>query len=122
LENLRYSESSKPEEPHYSNELAFLRLRYKAPTGDTSKLLEYPVERAKIIDSADKTSENYRFAAAVAAFGQLLRGGTYTGNFSYDDVMQLANQARGEDKFGYRSEFIQLVQLAKALGNTKPVD
>ncbi len=122
LEDLRYSASGKSEEPHYSNELAFLRLRYKAPTGETSKLLEYPVERAKIIDSADKTSENYRFAAAVAAFGQLLRGGTYTGNFSYDDVVQLANQVRGEDKFGYRSEFIQLVQLAKALGNTKPAD
>jgi Ca-activated chloride channel homolog len=122
LENLRYSESTKPEEPQYSNELAFLRLRYKAPTGDTSKLLEYPIERAKIIDSLDKTSENYRFAAAVAAFGQLLRGGTYTGNFSYDDVTRLASPARGEDKFGYRSEFMQLVQLAKSLGNTKVVE
>lgn len=115
LDNLRYSGTKQTEEPRYSNELAFLRLRYKAPTGDTSKLLEYPVERDKIIDSIDKTSEDFRFATAVAAFGQLLRGGTYLSHFSYDDVTNLANKARGEDKFGYRNEFVKLVQLAKSL-------
>jgi Ca-activated chloride channel homolog len=120
LENMRYAEVPKQEETHYSNELAFLRLRYKAPTGDISKLLEYPIERANIIDSLDKTSENYRFAAAVAAFGQLLRGGAYTENFSYDDVAQLAGRARGEDKFNYRGEFMQLVQLAKSLEGKNP--
>jgi Ca-activated chloride channel family protein len=120
LENMRYAEVPKQEKTNYSNELAFLRLRYKAPTGDISKLLEYPVERANIIDSLDKTSENYRFAAAVAAFGQLLRGGTYTENFSYDDVAQLAGKVRGEDKFNYRGEFMQLVQLAKSLEGKSP--
>ena len=55
-----------------------------------------------------------RFAASVAAFGQILRGGRYTGDFSYDDVIALANANKGEDEFGYRSEFVNLVRLAKS--------
>ncbi|MHB8791078.1 MAG: YfbK domain-containing protein [Desulfobulbaceae bacterium] len=54
-----------------------------------------------------------RFAAAVAAFGQLLRSDPFTGDFSYDDVLNLAEPARGRDPFGYRSEFLNLVRLAK---------
>lgn len=54
-----------------------------------------------------------RFATAVAAFGQLLRGGTYTGAYNYDEVIKLAQAARGNDLFGYRAEFITLVRLAK---------
>ena len=53
-------------------------------------------------------------AAAVAGFGQLLKGGTYTGDFDYDDVADLAHRSKGEDEFGYRSEFVQLVWLAKS--------
>ena len=52
-------------------------------------------------------------ASAVAGFGQILQGGKYTGAFSYDDVIALANSAKGSDEFGYRAEFIQLVRLAK---------
>ena len=55
-----------------------------------------------------------RFAAAVAGFGQLLRGGRYTGAYGYDDVIALAQGAKGDDDFGYRSEFISLVRLAKS--------
>jgi Ca-activated chloride channel family protein len=55
-----------------------------------------------------------RFAASVAAFGQMLRGGRYTGGFSYDDVIALANANKGEDSFGYRAEFVNLVRLAKS--------
>ncbi|MEZ5671479.1 MAG: DUF3520 domain-containing protein [Thiotrichaceae bacterium] len=58
----------------------------------------------------------------MAAFGQLLRGGTYTGRFSYDDVTQLAGKARGEDKFNYRGEFMQLVQLVKSLDGKRPAE
>ena len=56
-----------------------------------------------------------RFAAAVAGFGQLLRGGRYTGDYDYDDVIALAQGARGEDPFGYRAEFVDLVRLARSL-------
>ena len=53
------------------------------------------------------------FAASVAAFGQLLRGGRYTGDFTYDDVITLANANKGADEFGYRAEFVNLARLAK---------
>lgn len=56
-----------------------------------------------------------RFAATVAGFGQLLRGGRYTGDYDYDDVIALAQGARGEDPFGYRAEFVDLVRLARSL-------
>ena len=59
-------------------------------------------------------AEEARFATSVAAFGQILRGGRYTGTFSYDDVIALANANKGADEFGYRSEFVNLVRLAKS--------
>ncbi len=62
-----------------------------------------------------QASEDYRFAAAVAGFGQILRGGKYTGDFSYPEVLALARGARGADPFGYRGEFLQLANLASSL-------
>jgi Ca-activated chloride channel family protein len=61
-----------------------------------------------------KISAEANFAAAVAAFGQLLRGGEYMKSFSLDDVIALANANRGTDEFGYRTEFVNLVRLAKS--------
>ena len=55
-----------------------------------------------------------RFAAGVAAFAELLRGGTYSGSMSYDDVLAIVEGARGEDSFGYRSGLLELVRAAKA--------
>jgi Ca-activated chloride channel family protein len=96
-------------------ELALLRVRYKEPGSDTSKLLEQPVLQSGVLAGLQHTSERYRFAAAVAAFGQLLRGGRYTGDFTYADVLSLARDARGADPFGYRGEFLQLAGLASSL-------
>ena len=62
-----------------------------------------------------------RFAIAVAAFGQLLRGGRYTGEFSYEDVIELARAAKGDDQFGYRAEFINLVRLAETAASLEPL-
>ncbi len=64
---------------------------------------------------AGKMTQRFRFSAAVAAFGQLLRGGRYTAEFDYDDVLALADPARGRDPYGYRAEFLRLVRLAKSL-------
>jgi len=114
LESLRYSNTAPNEVPH-SDELAFLRLRYKAPNGSTSKLLEWPLMRKDIIETVDNTSERFRFSAAVAAFGQQLRGGKYLKQFSYENILKLARGARGDDPFGYRGEFTKLVNLAKSL-------
>jgi Ca-activated chloride channel family protein len=95
-------------------ELAHLRLRYKAPEGGASKLIERPLRRADIRD-LDETSEDFRFAAAVAAFGQALRGGQYLKDFRLQEVADLARDARGSDDHGYRSEFVALVELAESL-------
>lgn len=110
---LRY-DSAKPAAPA-TNELAFLRLRYKAPDGDTSKLIERPILRSEIQPSLAATSTDYRFAAAVAGFGQLLRGGRYTERYGYAEVADLARNARGADDQGWRGEFVQLVELARGL-------
>ena len=96
-------------------EIAFLRLRYKAPDGEVSNLIERPIALADLERDLRRTSERYRFAAAVAGFGQLLRGGTYTERFDYSDVLGLARSSRGADPFGYRGEFITLVDLAQTL-------
>jgi Ca-activated chloride channel homolog len=95
-------------------EYGFLKLRYKLPKEEASKLitlpLTSPLERtADVMPSAD-----VRFATAVAAYGQLLRGSPYLGSYGYDDVIALAQSAKGDDPFGYRAEFVNLVRLAKS--------
>lgn len=90
-----------------SDELAFLRLRYKAPGSDTSALIETPVQ-ASITGEAG-------FATAIAGFGQLLRDGTYTGSWTYADAIKLASETKGDDPFGYRAEAVQLMRLAESL-------
>lgn len=92
-------------------EFAFLKLRYKLPGESESKLMETPLMKADL-DRGGEASGDFKFAAAVAAFGQMLRGGTYLGDFTYADVIELAREGKGEDRFGYRGEFIQMVQLA----------
>lgn len=119
IDDLRYSRNDdKPSEAKDSKgagEYAFLKMRYKLPKEDVSKLITVPItpnfERSKI----DAVSKDMRFAASVAAFGQKLRGDSHIGDFSYDDVIALASPARGADPYGYRSEFISLVRLAKSL-------
>ncbi|MFC6587600.1 von Willebrand factor type A domain-containing protein [Sulfitobacter pacificus] len=90
-----------------SDELAFLRLRYKAPGSDTSALVETPVQ-ASVTGEAG-------FATAIAGFGQLLRDGTYTGSWTYADAIKLASETKGDDPFGYRAEAVQLMRLAESL-------
>jgi Ca-activated chloride channel family protein len=117
LENLRYGDQKTTPDGQSNNELVFLRLRYKAPDGEISKLLEWPIMRQEIIETVDNTSTRFRFSAAVAAFGQQLRGGKYLERFSYDEILNLARGARGDDLFNYRAEFIKLVNLAHSLGS-----
>lgn len=95
-------------------EVAHLRLRYKGPDSDSSQLLEYPILASTTVAAA-KASADFRFAASVAAFGQLLRGGKYMNQFGYDDVVTLAQAALDRDTEGYRREFVSLVKLAQAV-------
>ena len=104
----------------FGDEYAYLKIRYKLPHSDTSTEMVRAVTQADAFDSVAAAPQDGRFAAAVAAFGQLLRGGQYTEQFGYDDVIALAQAARGEDPFGYRSEFISLVRLAQAAAAMAP--
>ena len=104
-----------------SGELGFLRLRYKEPDGNVSRLLEWPLHRQDVQTSFAQASTEFRFATAVAAFGQQLRGGKHTGEMSYTDIAKIAAEARGTDTFGYRGEFLRLVNLARSLSSSKPV-
>ena len=100
-----------------SEEMAHLRLRYKEPAASKSKLIEQAIKTSDIEPRLTDTSNRYRFSAAVAGFGQLMRGGKYMDEFAYDDVLDLARKSRGNDNFGYRGEFISLVNLAKSLSS-----
>ncbi|MBV4554035.1 VWA domain-containing protein [Pseudomonas sp. SWRI102] len=111
LDPLRYA--SVPKSDGTPGELAMLRVRYKPAEGGNSRLIEHPIAAAQ---QNDKPSDDLRFAAAVAAFAQQLKGdGRYTGAMSFKDTAQLARSARGEDPFGLRAEFVQLVELAQSL-------
>ncbi len=98
-----------------TDEIAFLRLRYKMPKEETSQLLEWPISRNEIINEISNTSDSFRFSAAVAGFSQKLRGGKYLGEFTYQDIMTLAQNSRNKDMFGYRGEFLSLVNLARSI-------
>ena len=110
--------SSESSNTAFNNELAHLRIRYKLPGESVSKLIQSPVMDSGI---NARGGDSFNFAAAVAAFGQKLRGGIYLENFSYDDIEELARQSRGNDSQGYRSEFMQLVSLAETLDPTANV-
>ncbi|WP_395018295.1 von Willebrand factor type A domain-containing protein [Dongia sp.] len=122
VDPLRYGAAPAPTaEPGVKpEEFAFLRLRYKAPDGDVSKLIETPLATARL-DKPESTNDELDFAAAVAAFGQKLRGGDHLKNYSYDQIAELAKAARGSDEDGMRAEFIELVEMSKALGSSGSV-
>ncbi len=98
-----------------SGELAELRIRYKQPDSDSSELIIQALNTKDIMQDLDDSSENFRFSAAVAGFGQVLRGGDMLEEFNYDEVLDLARSARGDDDHGYRGEFLTLVSLASSL-------
>jgi Ca-activated chloride channel family protein len=105
--------AAKPAAPARSTELGFVKIRYKLPKSDTSRLISTPISRAMEFRSFEAAPRDARFATGVAAFAELLRGGRHTGAMTYDDVIRIAVAARGEDGFGYRSEFVQMVRAAK---------
>ncbi|MCV3208823.1 VWA domain-containing protein [Mesorhizobium sp. YC-39] len=102
-----------------ADEYAFVKIRYKLPNEDVSKLITTPVTSANEVSSFDQASIDQRFSVAVAAFGQKLRDEDATAKFGYDKIVEIATAARGADPFGYRSEFLSLVRLASALGGNR---
>ncbi|MCB9974447.1 MAG: VWA domain-containing protein [Rhodospirillales bacterium] len=136
VDDLRYAqkleekpaiEESASDSP-FANEYAFLKIRYKLPNESTSHLITRPVTMQDQValqkiecgpaDSCPASaSDDTRFATAVAAFGQILRGEVNIVDYKLDDVIALAQDGKGADEFGYRAEFINLVRLAKAFEN-----
>ena len=116
-EPLRYSVKNRLEKSIKNNELAFLRLRYKQPDGDKSTLVEQAIHHNHVQADIAKTSDRFRFSASVAAFGQQLRGADYLKDYGYSEILELARESRGNDPFGYRGEFVKLVNLAKSLAS-----
>lgn len=111
VDPLRYGDTSVAEDA--SDELGFLRLRWKEPGEDDSTLLETPIQPG----SSDALPEDANFAAAIAGFGQLLRGSDWLGDWSWDDAIALAADARGQDDYGYRNEAVGLMRIAASLAN-----
>ncbi|MGH7769975.1 MAG: vWA domain-containing protein [Candidatus Binatia bacterium] len=105
-----------PSTPGRGDELAFVKLRYKLPREATSRLIEQPVSAGAAL-KLDQAPAEQRFAVAVAAFAQRLRGESAVDSFSYAGIAALANAARGADPEGYRAEFIRLVRMAETLGS-----
>ncbi len=117
IDTLRY-QSENPQPRTSSNEIAFLKLRYKNPEDTTSQLLQHVLGKDDMSEAIDSASDSLRFAASVAAFGELLRGGNNLQQFGYQDVLKLARSARGADEHGYRGEYVRLVELAEALDSS----
>jgi Ca-activated chloride channel family protein len=105
-DDLRYSTQTQPTSVEYG----FLRLRYKLPDGTESRLIERSVTPAD-----EGTNPETAFAAAVAGFGQLLKGTKYLGDWNFADALALARTGIGADPYGYRADFVKLVREAETL-------
>ena len=105
-----------------AGEYGFVKIRYKLPKSDTSQLISTPINRTVEYARFEDAPQDARFAAGVAAFAELLRGGKYNGPMTYDDVLRIVSGARGRDDFGYRTELVQLVRAAKSAGAMAQLD
>ena len=111
LDESRYASDDSSAGSDASAELGYLKIRYKLPGEERSQLLEQPIMSAANVSPAIMQEVN--FATAVAGFAQLMKDGKYTGQWSLDDAFNLALANKGEDYYGYRGEFTQLIRQAK---------
>jgi len=125
IEPLRYSQGYAQDTAYnridqgLAGEIAHVRLRYKPVNSDASVLSSFPVKLDGMKKQLASTSEDYRFASAVAAYAQKLRGGKHLGDYSYQQIEKLAADARGKDTHGLRSNFLQMVGLTHSLDSAK---
>jgi len=112
VDELRYSRIE-PSDTQFNAELLTVKLRYKEPDGDQSKLLTMGLLDKN--NAFENASENLRFAAAVAGFGMLLRDSNYKGNANFNSILQIADSSRSNDLKNYRNEFIELIEKARRM-------
>jgi len=115
VDDLKYQNRSVKSNAQSNPEWMTIKLRYKKPDGKVSKLIQVTTKDKGL--TLDRSSDNFRFSAAVANFAMLLRDSKFKGNSNYDSVLSLAKNSMGKDEFGYRKEFLGLVQKAKSLDN-----
>jgi Ca-activated chloride channel family protein len=115
LSSLKNQEEQFTNTTFQGNELMQVKLRYKAPNSSTSELITQSVIDNNL--KLEATSNDFRFAAAVADFGLILKDSQYKGNANFDQVLKLAKDAQGVDLSGYRTEFIRLVETTKYLAS-----
>jgi Ca-activated chloride channel family protein len=118
VDPLKYQTVQLTDTATQSQDLLTVKLRYKKPDEDKSILMEKPV-KYKLIPDAE-LSENFRFSAAVAEYGLLLKDSEYKGTADWKQTIELARSSQGEDKDGYRKEFITLSELARDLSAVTP--
>ena len=117
ISELKYQDVKIDPKAFKSPEAMTVKLRYKEPDGKKSKLIQAPVLDKDI--SLDKASDNFKFSAAVAEFGMLLRDSEYKGTTDFESILMLAREGKGNDKHGYRAEFIKLTEMCQILQQTK---
>ena len=115
--SLRYQKIIFSPQASRTGELMMMSIKYKAPDGKKSILIKRPVLDDPV--PLDATSDKFKFSAAVAEFGLLLRDSKFKGGATYEQVIQLAKQSKGEDTEGYRAEFIRLVETVELLEKSK---
>lgn len=115
VDPLKYQSSKLSDSAKNDPDWMTLKLRYKHPKRKTSQLLTFTAKDEEL--DFNKTSDNFRFSAAVVGFGMLLRNSAYKGTASYDYLAKMARSARGDDPFGYRIEFVNLIEMAEVLDN-----
>ena len=118
VDELKYQKTTEFTSASQSDELVTIKLRYKQPDSETSRLFEVPVRDTHTPFA--RTSDNFRFAVSVAEWGLLLRKSEFKGEATYQQVIQTAQNALAKDPEGYRAEFVRLVKLAQSL-ETKDV-
>ena len=116
VDPLKYQKPQKASGNSFSTDMVTIKFRYKQPDGDKSKL-----SQAIVLDqpvAISNTSSDFRFAAAVAEFGMLLRNSDYKQSSGYDQAIDMARAAKGDDHEGYRAEFIKLAESAKLMAKS----
>ncbi len=120
VDKLKYQVTVRPNTSNKTSEMMTIKFRYKKPDEDVSKLIEHAVLDNGV--KLERTSENFRFASAVAEFGMVLRNSEFKQESSYDKAIRRARTAIGKDEEGYRAEFVKLVRNARTIAGIKEVD
>jgi Ca-activated chloride channel family protein len=113
VDALKYQKSETVTNVEFGDEMINVKIRYKKPDSDISKLIAQPIKSTATV--LGETSDNFRFSAAVASFGLLLRDSKFKQAANYEQVIELAKSAKGRDANGYREEFIELVERAASM-------